>query len=360
MSEDRASPPTGAADEGHLPAAATRVLGRNDRDSPDVPHDEKPSPAFIALHITTLRLDSVVPFDLYVLVNDAYVLYRERSLPFSDGNVQALLENNVSTLYVEEASSFYLHAYLEERLGSILRDKHVPGEARADIAVMVAQSVARDIMQAPESFMADRTLRVARSMASFVTKASGAARHLMGAIRDGSSLAAHSANTAVYAALLAAIAPYPKLQAVESLATAGLLHDIGLAFAPPEILDKPGPLTDDERRIIELHPVTGEQLLRQTASLPEDLLRAIRYHHERLDGTGYPNGFKGWTIPWMARALAFAEVFDSLTSTQPWRKRMTPLAALHLMHKEMRHGLDSDIIREFIPLLQAEPEAEAE
>ena len=350
MSEDRASPP----------ATAAEVAGPDGRRPPGVRDDEKPSEEFIALHITTLRLDSIVPFDLFVAYKGTYVLYRERSLPFSDANVQALQENNVSTLYVDEGSSFFVNAYFEERLGSILRDRHVPGEARGDIAVRVATSVARDIMQAPENFMADRTLRVARSMANFIAKQTGAARHLMKAIRDGSSLAAHSANTAIYAALLADIAPYPKLQAVESLATAGLLHDIGLAFAPSEILDKPGPLTDDERRIIELHPVTGEQLLRQTATFPEDILRAIRYHHERLDGSGYPHGFRGWTIPWMARALAFAEVFDSLTSTQPWRKRKTPLAALQLIHKEMRQGLDEEIIREFIPLLQGEPETAAE
>ena len=78
------------------------------------------------------------------------------------------------------------------------------------------------------------------------------------------------------------------------------------------------------------------------------MLRGVYGHHERLDGSGYPRGFSGWTIPWMARALAVAEVYDALTTTQPWRARMEPVAALQLMRDEMAEGLDMGLLRALI------------
>ena len=150
------------------------------------------------------------------------------------------------------------------------------------------------------------------------------------------------------------------MRAVGELATAGMFHDVGLGVVRPDILRKAAPLDADERKLIQEHPVTGEQMLRQSGAMSDDVLLAVRWHHERLDGSGYPDNLRGRSIPWMARAVAIAEVFDSLTSDQPYRQRLTPFEALRIMMNEMRGAFDASLLKRFVPmLLQGEADADA-
>jgi putative nucleotidyltransferase with HDIG domain len=97
-----------------------------------------------------------------------------------------------------------------------------------------------------------------------------------------------------------------------------LLHDIGKVAVPDSILHKPEPLTPQERELIQQHPVTGWEIVRQV-----DFLGAasdvVRHHHERWDGAGYPDGLKGEKIPLTARVFAVVDTFDALTTTRPYR-----------------------------------------
>jgi len=106
---------------------------------------------------------------------------------------------------------------------------------------------------------------------------------------------------------------------LRALAQAGLVHDVGKLRLPDHILNKPGPLTPEERRIIEEHPVTGYEICSRLGFMPEEL-EVIRHHHERWDGTGYPDGLKGEEIPLLARILAVADVYDALTSRRAYRE----------------------------------------
>jgi ribonuclease P protein subunit RPR2 len=105
---------------------------------------------------------------------------------------------------------------------------------------------------------------------------------------------------------------------LEALEWGGLLHDVGKIGVPDSILHKPEPLTPQERELIQLHPITGWEIVRQV-----DFLGAasdvVRHHHERWDGGGYPDGLKGEDIPLTARVFAVADTFDALTTTRPYR-----------------------------------------
>ena len=113
-----------------------------------------------------------------------------------------------------------------------------------------------------------------------------------------------------------------------------LLHDIGKVAVPDSILHKPEPLTPQERELIQLHPVTGWEIVRQV-----DFLGAasdvVRHHHERWDGGGYPDGLKGDKIPLTARVFAVADTFDALTTTRPYRPA-SPIADARALIQEGR------------------------
>ena len=100
-----------------------------------------------------------------------------------------------------------------------------------------------------------------------------------------------------------------------------LLHDVGKIGVPDGILQKPGPLTEGERRQMETHTVLGEQMLGGVAVLQGEGLKVVRHHHERWDGGGYPDGLCGTDIPIGARIFAVADALDAMTSDRPYRGR---------------------------------------
>ncbi|MEV0262617.1 HD-GYP domain-containing protein [Streptomyces sp. NPDC050617] len=112
---------------------------------------------------------------------------------------------------------------------------------------------------------------------------------------------------------------------LEALRFAGILHDVGKLGVPTRLLRKNGPLTPQERRVIELHPEYGHEMVRGIGFLDE-ARAAILHHHERLDGSGYPYGLSGRHIPLFARVVAVADAFDAMTSTRTYR-RGRPVAA---------------------------------
>jgi putative two-component system response regulator len=133
-----------------------------------------------------------------------------------------------------------------------------------------------------------------------------------------------------------------------SLHRGGYLHDIGKVCVPDAILFKKGPLTEEEWIIMRAHTVKGEQICRPMNSLAP-VLPIIRSHHERWDGTGYPDGIKGEKIPLLARVTALADVYDALTSARPYKHALPPEEALQILEDEVRRGWRDP---ELVPLFQ--------
>jgi cyclic di-GMP phosphodiesterase len=130
----------------------------------------------------------------------------------------------------------------------------------------------------------------------------------------------------------------------------GYLHDIGKVGMPDAILLKPGPLDDTEWETMRRHPEKGETICRPLRSL-EKVLPIIRSHHERWDGSGYPDGLGRDQIPLLARVLQLADIYDALTSVRPYKTAMTPKTALELMQAETRRGWrDPELMRVFVTL----------
>lgn len=123
----------------------------------------------------------------------------------------------------------------------------------------------------------------------------------------------------------------------ERLRVAALLHDLGMLAVPEDVLSKPGRLEEREHALVRTHAVRGEQLCATLRSV-RPLLPLIRHHHERFDGSGYPDGLAGQAIPIGARVLGLADAFDALTSERAYRRRLSAEEALGLLGEETRKG----------------------
>src|SRR5271154_3756363 len=124
---------------------------------------------------------------------------------------------------------------------------------------------------------------------------------------------------------------------IKALRRAGIVHDIGKVVVPDSILLKPGPLSEEETEMMRKHPVVGERICAPLRTF-RLVLPIIRHHHERHDGSGYPDGLRGDQIPITAAILQLADVFDALTTDRPYRAASTPGEALKIMHEEAVRG----------------------
>jgi putative two-component system response regulator len=165
----------------------------------------------------------------------------------------------------------------------------------------------------------------------------------------------HCDRLSRYSSALAARLALPEDQQI-ALRRAGVVHDIGKVSVPEHILLKPGPLSADEREIMESHPLIGERICAPLKSF-RMVLPIIRHHHEHQDGTGYPDKLRGDDIPITARIMQIVDVFDALTTNRPYRAALSTEKAFSILREECRRGWwDLRLVNEFEEMLQNAPD----
>ncbi len=160
----------------------------------------------------------------------------------------------------------------------------------------------------------------------------------------------HSIRVGIYAKRLAEAVGL-KRQEAEQMRIAALMQDLGLLKVPKEVLMKPGKLTEEEWQLVKQHPLWSLELVDPPAILTETIESAVKHHHERFDGTGYPEGLKGDQIPFPARILAVADTFDALCSERPYRPAYSTEQAVKEMQKVAGSQLDPDLTDAFIQVI---------
>lgn len=142
---------------------------------------------------------------------------------------------------------------------------------------------------------------------------------------------------------------------LEALRLGGALHDVGKLGVPEEILNKPGPLEDNEWEIMKTHSDIGHKICLPLKKNLGQALDIIRHHHEKLDGSGYPDGLKGAEILMVTRIMAVADIFDALTSDRPYRRALPTIKALEILLKESGEGkIDGNVTQCLIQLISDE------
>lgn len=160
----------------------------------------------------------------------------------------------------------------------------------------------------------------------------------------------HSINVANYSISLGERLGLDE-ESLEKLKLVGLLHDIGKLNIPVNVLRKPGKLTEEEFEVIKNHPVYSVELLKRAGFIDEEVLKSIKAHHERIDGTGYPRSLKGNKIPFFAKIVSIADSFEAMTSNRCYRSRQD----LDYARNELINGagkqFDKEIVNVFIDLI---------
>ena len=167
--------------------------------------------------------------------------------------------------------------------------------------------------------------------------------------------AGHSRAVAIYSRDIAQRMGLPR-QVCDRAYLCGLVHDIGKVGLPASLLGKEGPLTLEERRLMQEHSVIGERILREIAAY-DDVASVVRHHHERIDGEGYPDGIQGDTIPLLSKVIAVADAYNAMTSDRPYRDGMPTRVARLRLAQAVENQFDTSVVAAFEAILATSDDA---
>jgi len=284
----------------------------------------------------------------------------------SDGFAEAFIETD-KTRHGDSVVRVYDRGDVDRAMAEALRDfaatrtnKNVPlgeelaaaREAHGRTVETLRQAMASAASGTP--LAAQDCLDAAREVAASVSRNRDALVCVSMIAESGGYQVLHGAGVSVLAAAFGDYLGLDRKQVAE-LAVAGLLHDVGKALTPRELLDKPDKLTEEEYGRVKRHPIESCSVLSASMAMPQHLLRAIAEHHERHDGSGYPRGIKGAEQSFYGRILALADVFDALTQDRPYKARILPDKAMSVLFALRGKEFETTLLERFIKCLGVYP-----
>jgi putative nucleotidyltransferase with HDIG domain len=168
----------------------------------------------------------------------------------------------------------------------------------------------------------------------------------------------HSMNVCTFSVALGTAMGLPKKPDLEWLGLGAMLHDVGKSMVDPNLINKPGRLTEEEFKMMKDHVMLGYTTLKESHDLPEKVLEPVIQHHEKLTGIGYPHGLKEPDIGVFGRISSIVDIYDALTTERSYKKAFSPFEALSFLSKT-RDDYDKDILNQFIVMLGKQIEKEA-
>lgn len=312
-----------------------------------------PTGEYLAVPLDHLRTEGIINSRLFLKVGrDKFVKYSEAGLVFNETVRQRLNDNRHTHLYARNDDSDGLNVYMEANLKAALNDPELPEDKKAEILYTTSTHIVRVLLNNPQSSEAIKGARnVVENATSYILKDAGSLGHVVEISSFDYYTYTHSTNVMSYAVALGASLGYNKEKNLIDLGLSALLHDIGKKYVRKKVTNKRGRLTKAEFNEIMRHPDFGFNALKKSEQLASNILDVVRSHHEKIDGTGYPQGLRGSEISLDARIVSCTDIYDALTTRRVYRKAYRIYPALRLMKEMTGSKIDAEVYQEFVKLL---------
>ncbi len=310
-------------------------------------------PRFVSVEVELLEPGMPLHFGLYLATPRAgRVLILDGEDDFKPDFKKRLLEARAQ-VYVQwsERASYYAH--IETNLKKMLLEQDTDTPKVARLAYELSIYAMEKVFERPEAAVLGEARETIVITADLIMHSDRAMFTLLHLARHDYYTYTHSCNVGIFSlGLVKRLIQAGQRHDVHSLGAGFFFHDLGKSMVDRGILNKPGPLDSTEWVKMRQHPDLGFKLLDATGFLTEEARHIVLQHHERFDGSGYPQGIKGEKIHPYGRICAIADVFDALTSTRTYRERIGPFQAATLMWEEMQHYFDPELLKKFILLFK--------
>lgn len=302
----------------------------------------------------TLNPHALTDFQVYLKRGGRFVLYTKERQYFSNSLKQRLVENGIDTVYIPYHQQAGYESYIMDNLEWILNDGGLSLDVKSRVFLDITTSKVKNIFQQRlpviNEHVLDDVQNVIRSSLSFLTTP-GAMESIGRFISHDYETFSHSVHVFTYTMMLMhCLEEEWKEETLVDVGVGALFHDIGKTHIPASVLNKPGRLNNSEWEQIKLHPVHGMRMC-TNVSLSHMSLNCILFHHEKIDGSGYPSGMSGEEIPVPVRVLTCCDVYDAITSKRPYAPARSAFEALKIMGGEMKGALDQRVFKSFIKVL---------
>ena len=306
---------------------------------------------FLPIDVSLLVPGPLRGFDLYKRVSGDTVLLCARDYPLKQRVLDGLREavEQEQYLYIPAEQGPGLSQYVEATLQHALENPALGVERRSAILHDSARAIMADILanpRAPDAFR--RGVGLANATVDFMIEEPGALRSMSALFSKDYYTYTHSVHVCVLGVSLYKYLISPNAAMLRRVGLGLLLHDVGKSLVDQAVLNKNGRLTDEEFEQMKAHSALGWEALAEQGA-DDDLVRQIvLYHHERMDGSGYPEGLEGPRLTEVARVAAVVDVYDALTTDRPYRKAMGHEKAMSLMAETMvPNHLDAEYFQAF-------------
>lgn len=285
--------------------------------------------------------------DLYIRTTkeEAPALYKSAGLVFSEEDRDRLVEQGVEFIYISIEQHSAYRAMLSGRVRTVLHDTDLSGNERREIIAGICARLVDDAMQETSKESLESLFEVGDAIGRIAaTEGDQAFSCLLDMSGHDFYTATHMMNVGIGCGLLARAVKPRDREFASAMIRAGLVHDLGKAEVPAELLNKEGRLTEQEFEIIKAHPMNGVRALRELGVTDTLTLEVTRDHHEHMAGTGYPRGIDATKLTPGARIAAIVDVYDALTSARPYRAPIAWRDALEMMDESRGSQFDPDIL----------------
>jgi len=311
----------------------------------------EPKVTYLPIHLDSLRVDSILDFDLYILVNRNLVLYRSADLPFTDRTRQNLMENKVDRLFITSDNKARYQRYIERNLPRILDDPGIRDEKKASILYSTSTNLVKDVLDNPTyGENIQRSKELVTNTVDYILQGKEAFHNLLMITSFDYYTYTHSVNVCTFSIALAQQLGYNDEKFLNELGVGALLHDVGKSKVSDRILNKRAPLNPTEFEIMKKHPQWGAELLSETDDIEPSCYYPVLQHHERGDGQGYPNGLNLDEMHIYSQIVAIADSFDAMTTERVYQKAMETFPALRIMFS-LKGAYQDDFLRAFVELM---------
>lgn len=312
---------------------------------------------YIPISSNLLHNNAEHKFPMYIIdwETQNIVQYCEAEVPYKLEHIQLLTQGGEAPVLIPASYSNSLNKRLTSNLTQMIEDPAIPLDTKTEQFHALSNSIMKSLFDNPPD------------IDTFIETSAVVSNHMADLIQTGPRVIgklnelrgfdyytfSHSLNvTALTVGFYYDMESNSADDRMKELTRGVLLHDIGKCDIPKPVLNKQGPLTEEEWVIMKSHTERGYQKLEADPNLSHDSRQVSLYHHEAWDGNGYPHGLAGEDIPFTSRICKICDVYDALTSKRTYKSNMTPYASLQLMKDKMHHQLDRTLFDHFMQFLK--------
>lgn len=313
---------------------------------------EKTVADFISIDKRLITEGQRIDFDIYVRGegNTGMTVFLQ-SDSLVDGNHKVTLRE-LESLYIVGQEHAKYNLYAQQHIKSVANNKDMPFSEKAGIVYEKASEVMDDLFKNPDSLgNMEQSQSIVDGFVALALQDEATLASVMEIAAHDYYTHTHSINVSVYSLSLAKFIGL-KDKDLEDMGMASMLHDLGKSKVDWKIINKNGKLTDAEFTSMKKHPASGYDIAIKMGITDKRILSGIRSHHEKLDGTGYPDRLKDKEISLFARIIAVCDVFDALTTKRSYKVAMRSFDAISIMKKQMQGHLDMRLVDTLIKMCQ--------